>query len=144
MTEAYDLSRFVRAQAGTYRQAIAELRTGEKRTHWMWYVFPQITGLGRSENARLYAIRDVGEARSFLSHELLGRRLRECTAAMLEWSGRRSPTEILGPIDALKFRSSMTLFRVVDQAVDELFARAVEAFWDGEGDRATLDRLAAA
>ncbi|MGB3166226.1 MAG: DUF1810 domain-containing protein [Alteraurantiacibacter sp.] len=144
MTEGYDLSRFVRAQAGTYRQAIAELHAGEKRTHWMWYVFPQIVGLGRSENARLFAIRDVGEARAFLSHELLGDRLRECTAALLEFAGERSPTEILGPIDALKFRSSMTLFREVDEADDSVFAYSLDAFWDGEGDRATLARLAEA
>ena len=144
MTESYDLARFVRAQAGCYGTALQELRAGTKRTHWMWFVFPQILGLGLSENARLYGISGAAEAQAYLDHDLLGPRLRECTAAMLEWAGERSPTDILGPIDSLKFRSSMTLFAAVDDDDDGPFAQALEAFWDGESDRATLDRLAPA
>ena len=142
MTESYELARFVRAQAGCYGGALGELQAGEKRTHWMWFVFPQILGLGLSDNARLYAISDAGEARAYLDHELLGPRLRECTEAMLGWAGKRSPTDILGPIDALKFRSSMTLFAAVDAEQDGIFARAIDAFWDGQGDRATSKKLA--
>ncbi|RPF72209.1 DUF1810 domain-containing protein [Aurantiacibacter spongiae] len=134
-----DLDRFVRAQAGVYGTALAELRGGEKRTHWMWFVFPQILGLGHSQNARLYAIADAEEARAYLDHELLGPRLRECTAAMLAWSGERTPLQILGPIDALKFHSSMTLFDAASG--DEAFNKALDCFYNGKRDRATLDAL---
>ena len=141
MTETFDLSRFVRAQAGVYPSALEELRAGTKKTHWMWFVFPQIVGLGRSENARIYAIHDADEAAAFLVHERLGERLRDCTDAMLAWAGKREASDILGPVDALKFRSSMTLFESVAPEEDR-FAAALDGFFDGQRDGATLKKLA--
>jgi uncharacterized protein (DUF1810 family) len=134
------LDRFVEAQAKVYPEALAELHTGVKRSHWMWFVFPQIEGLGRSPTARFYAIRGRDEARAYLAHAMLGPRLRECTQAMLSHAGELAPQDILGPVDALKFRSSMTLFEAVadDPAP---FAAALDRLCDGERDRATLDRL---
>ena len=142
MTEAgYDLARFVRAQAGVYPNALAELHHGEKRTHWMWFVFPQVLGLGLSENARLYGISGADEARAFLDHELLGPRLREATQATLSHADTRKAIDILGPIDCMKFKSSMTLFEAVAPE-DSCFAEALDAFYDGNRDQATLDALA--
>jgi uncharacterized protein (DUF1810 family) len=135
------LERFVEAQRPVYDQALAELSGGVKRSHWMWFVFPQIAGLGRSPTAQRYAIRDEVEARSYLTHPLLGARLRECTAAMLGWAGRRSAEAILGSVDALKFASSMTLFDAVADEPDNPFARALAAFNAGERDPLTLERL---
>jgi len=137
------LQRFVDAQEPVYRQALGELLAGAKRSHWMWFIFPQIAGLGRSATAQFYAIADGAEARAYLAHPVLGPRLGECTDAMLEWAGRRSAEAILGPIDALKFRSSMTLFEVAAEGADDRYARALEAFYSGERDRATLERLRA-
>jgi len=148
MVEAHNLARFVQAQAGVYPRALAELRAGEKRSHWMWFVFPQIAGLGRSPMAQLYAIAGREEAEAYLAHELLGARLRECTEAMLLWAGKRSAGAVLGQVDALKFASSMTLFEACARdagleasAGPEPFAAALEAFCRGERDRATLERL---
>jgi uncharacterized protein (DUF1810 family) len=136
-----DLARFVTAQdGGTYEQALDELRRGQKRSHWMWFVFPQIVGLGRSETARFYAIADLDEATAYLAHPVLAPRLTECTSAMLAWAGRKSALAILSPIDALKFASSMTLFEAAAEA-PRPFAAALEAFNDGERDQATLARL---
>lgn len=137
----YDLHRFVRAQAGIYPRALAELRAGAKETHWMWFVFPQVLGLGNSRNARLYAIGGLAEARAYAAHDLLGPRLIECTEAMLGWAGRRSALEILGVIDALKFESSMTLFEAACPG-EPRFGKALEAFYAGRRDQATLDKLA--
>jgi len=140
MTDPFGLSRFVDAQAKCYDQALAELRAGDKRSHWMWFVFPQIEGLGRSPTAHFYAISGREEARAYLAHHLLGARLRECTQAMLAHAGKLTPRDILGPVDALKFRSSMTLF---EAAADDPapFCAALDRLCDGERDRATLDRL---
>jgi uncharacterized protein (DUF1810 family) len=135
------LGRFVVAQRSAYDHALAELIAGAKRSHWMWFVFPQIAGLGRSPMAQRYAISDEVEARAYLTHPLLGARLRECTAAMLGWAGRRSAAAILGPIDALKFASSMTLFDAVADEADNPFAHALAAFNRGERDPLTLERL---
>ena len=137
---AEGLERFVEAQRPAYHEALTELRAGAKRGHWMWFVFPQIAGLGHSPTARRYAIRDEVEARGYLGHPLLGARLRESTAAMMAWAGRKSAEAILGPIDAMKFASSMTLFDAVDQD-DACFARALAAFNRGERDPLTLERL---
>jgi uncharacterized protein (DUF1810 family) len=133
-----DLARFVEAQDGLYPRALAELRAGAKRSHWMWFVFPQIAGLGRSETARFYAIRSAAEARAYLAHPLLGPRLVEATAAVVAAAG--SAVAILGAIDAIKLRSSMTLFAAVadDPAP---FRRALDRFFDGEPDPATLALL---
>ena len=137
----FDLDRFVEAQDGVYAQALAELRRGRKESHWMWFVFPQIAGLGRSPTAQYYAIASAGEARAYLGHPLLGPRLRECTEAVLAHPNR-SAEEIFGAIDALKFRSSMTLFEAVDE--DGPFGAAIDAFYGGARDPATLDRLVGA
>jgi uncharacterized protein (DUF1810 family) len=116
------------------------LRAGAKRGHWMWFVFPQIAGLGRSPTAQFYAIRGPDEAAAYARHTVLRARLRECTAAMLGWAGRRTAETILGSIDALKFRSSMTLFEAcADDPAP--FAQALDAFYAGERDAATLERL---
>lgn len=130
------LERFVAAQEGVYPRALAELRRGRKESHWMWFVFPQIAGLGTSPTARRYAIASADEARAFLAHPLLGARLRDCTAAILAHR-ERGAEAIFGPVDAMKLRSSMTLFEAVadDPAP---FAAALSAFHGGERDAATL------
>jgi uncharacterized protein (DUF1810 family) len=132
------LDRFVTAQQGVYTAALAELRRGHKTSHWMWFVFPQIAGLGRSATAQHYAIGDRAEARAYLAHPLLGPRLIEATAAVTAAAG--SAEAILGGIDAIKLRSSMTLFAAVadDPAP---FAAALARFFAGEPDPATLALL---
>jgi uncharacterized protein (DUF1810 family) len=135
------LERFVEAQRATYGRALAELVAGAKRSHWMWFIFPQIAGLGRGPMAQRYAIRDRVEARSYLTHPVLGARLVECTEAVLRWAGSRSAEEIFGPIDAMKFKSSMTLFDAVSNKAENPFARALAAFCRGERDPLTLERL---
>jgi uncharacterized protein (DUF1810 family) len=135
----HDLERFVAAQRPVYETALAELRRGRKASHWMWFVFPQVAGLGYSEMARRYAIRDLAEARGYLAHPVLGPRLRECAAAVLA-CGVPSAETILGPVDALKLRSSMTLFHRA--APDEaLFAEVLDRFYGGVPDPATDVRL---
>ena len=124
-----DLDRFVTAQAGVYEQALAELTAGRKRTHWMWFVFPQITGLGSSPTAQRYAIASLDEARAYLAHPVLGPRLRECARALLGVEGR-SARDILGHPDDLKLRSSMTLFaRAADDP--DLFQAVLDRDYDG-------------
>ena len=134
-----DLDRFVAAQASIYEQALAELRAGQKRSHWMWFVFPQLAGLGRSATAHYYAIASADEARAYLAHPLLGPRLRDCAAAVLGHTDK-SAEDIFGSIDAMKLKSSMTLFEAVadDPAP---FASVLDAFFGGARDRATLDLL---
>lgn len=136
-----DLQRFVDAQDGVYDTALAELRAGSKRSHWIWFVFPQLAGLGRSETARYYAIADLAEARAYLAHNVLGPRLEECTRAMLDWLGKRSALEILGQVDTLKFASSMTLFEAAGGG--ECFSRTINGFFNGERDERSLALLAA-
>ena len=133
-----DLTRFVEAQADSYAAALAELRAGAKRSHWMWFVFPQIAGLGQSPTARFYAIRDRAEAEAYLAHPVLGPRLLNATAAMLGWAGRRSAEAILGGIDAVKLRSSCTLF---EAAGGEPFARCLDELYGGDRDGRTLELL---
>ena len=135
------LVRFVEAQDGIYRQALAELIAGRKRGHWMWFVFPQLKGLGRSPTSHFYGLESAAEARLYLDHVLLGPRLRECTAALLGHRGD-SAEAILGAIDAMKLRSSMTLFdRVGGEGEGEPFGQCVAAFFGGERDPATLRLL---
>jgi uncharacterized protein (DUF1810 family) len=133
----HDLERFVRAQQRTYETALAEIRGGRKRSHWMWYVFPQIAGLGFSETSRRYAIRDTAEARAFLAPPLLGPRLVECFEAALSVDGRTAH-EIFGSPDDLKFRSCATLFGCVTPP-GSVFARVLDKYFDGEGDPRTLE-----
>jgi uncharacterized protein (DUF1810 family) len=138
MTEL-NLGRFVDAQAPLYGQALAEIRSGRKASHWMWFVFPQLRGLGSSATAQYYGISSAAEARSYLAHQLLGPRLVECTEAVLAHRGEQAEA-IFGPVDAMKFRSSMTLFEAA--AVDrEAFALALRHFYRGRRDEATLQLL---
>jgi uncharacterized protein (DUF1810 family) len=132
----FDLDRFVAAQADIYDQALAELRAGRKQSHWMWFVFPQIAGLGRSPTAIFYAIASAAEARAYLAHPLLGTRIVECTQAVLAHRGA-SAEAIFGGIDAMKLGSSMTLFEeVADDPAP--FAAVLDDFFDAERDPATL------
>jgi len=135
------LERFVEAQRSTYDDALGELSAGSKRGHWIWWIFPQIAGLGRSSTSQRYALRDAVGARGYLLHPVLGPRVIECTGAMLGWAGRRSAEAVLGSLDALKFKSSMTLFDAVAGETENPFARALAAFCHGERDPLTLDRL---
>lgn len=139
MSDAFDLGRFVDAQAGVHATALAELEAGRKRTHWMWFVFPQLAGLGSSPMARAYAISGLEEARAYLAHPVLGPRLLACTAAVNAVEGR-SAHEIFGSPDDLKFRSSMTLFaRAAPQ--EPAFRQALETYYGGHEDPQTLARL---
>jgi uncharacterized protein (DUF1810 family) len=136
----HDLERFVAAQERVWPDVVAELADGRKRTHWMWFVFPQVAGLGSSAMAQRFAIGSLDEAREYLAHAVLGARLREATRLMLGHAG--TPAEaVLGGIDAVKFRSSMTLF--AEAAPEEaLFGEALAAFFGGEPDQRTLALLA--
>ncbi|GLR46819.1 DUF1810 domain-containing protein [Sphingomonas astaxanthinifaciens] len=142
LPSAYRLSlaRFVAAQGGVYDLALAELRAGEKRTHWMWFVLPQLRGLGFSIMADRYGLEGLGEARAYLAHPLLGARLRECVAALLTHAGQRSAGEIMGVVDGIKLLSCLTLFEAAGS--EPLFARAIDAFYEGERDKRTLQLLA--
>jgi uncharacterized protein (DUF1810 family) len=139
MANDFNLERFVEAQNGVYDTALAELRAGHKRTHWMWFIFPQIEGLGHSAMAQRYAIRSADEAAAYLAHPVLGPRLRACAAAVASHHDR-GVDEIFGHPDNLKFHSSMTLF--ADIAPDEaIFQTCLDQFFDGRADPATLARL---
>ena len=134
-----DLQRFVDAQRDVYATALAELRAGRKRSHWMWFIFPQLEGLGRSEMARRYAIRSADEAAAYLAHPVLGKRLRECASAVAMHEDR-DVDQIFGAPDNMKFHSSMTLF--ADVAPDEaIFQTCLDRFFGGEPDHATIERL---
>ena len=136
--DPHDLDRFVRAQAPDYARALSELRAGRKQTHWMWYVFPQIEGLGESAMSRRYSIKGVAEARAYLDHPLLGARLRECFAAVQNIEGR-SAREIFGSPDDMKLRSSATLFAAVSG--EAVFENVLQKYFDGKPDEETLRRL---
>ena len=137
--DPYALARFVEAQAPVFAQALAELRAGRKRSHWMWFVFPQLAGLGRSATAARYAIGGLDEARAFLRHPLLGERLRACAATLLTHDGL-SAAKIFGHPDELKLRSSMTLFAAAAPE-EPLFAAVLDKYFASRPDRATLDLL---
>jgi uncharacterized protein (DUF1810 family) len=134
---AADLSRFLKAQEQDYEQALREIRSGRKRSHWMWYIFPQIQGLGFSPTAQYYAIRDLQEARDYLAHPVLGARLKEISSALLDLNGL-SASEILGYPDDLKLRSSMTLFRMADLN-EPVFLEVLEKYYDGKPDARTVE-----
>jgi uncharacterized protein (DUF1810 family) len=137
--DPHNLQRFVEAQNPVIEQVKDELRSGRKKTHWMWYIFPQVAGLGRSEMAQLYAISSRQEAEAYLEHPVLGKRLRECTEIVNSIEDS-SANEIFGSPDDLKFRSSMTLFDKVAEE-PEPFGTALEIYYDGEYDSETLERL---
>ena len=138
MTDPFDLKRFVEAQALVYPRVLSELRQGRKQSHWMWYIFPQLAGLGHSAMAQRYAIVSREEATAYLGHAVLGPRLCECTALVNAVEGR-TIREILGSPDDLKFHSSMTLFAAVSSEPE--FAAAIGKFYAGTPDRNTLDLL---
>ncbi len=137
----FDLNRFVAAQNGVYDDAVAEIARGRKVGHWMWFIFPQIAGLGSSPMARRYAIESLEEAQAYLAHAVLGPRLRACAAAA-DLRGRTA-LQVFGHPDDLKFRSSMTLFEIADRE-DPIFGRALEALCGGARDEATLKAIKAA
>jgi len=138
MPDPYDLQRFVDAQEAVYGNAIAELRQGRKRSHWMWFIFPQIAGLGFSAMAQRYAIGSRAEAVAYLAHDVLGPRLIECTRLVLDVSGKPI-LDILGSPDDMKFRSSMTLFGAVSN--NPIFDQAIAKYFAGDHDPATLEIL---
>ena len=145
-TDPHDLERFVAAQdgGGTYERALSELRAGRKTTHWMWFIFPQISGLGSSGMARRYAIGSLDEARAYLGHPVLGRRLRACVEAICAL-GTSDAEAVFGGIDAMKLRSSLTLFLRAARGEAEhaaLFARGLDKFFGGRADAATDAKLA--
>ena len=138
MTDPFDLQRFLDAQAPIYPRVVDELRRGQKQTHWMWFVFPQLAGLGHSAMAQRFAIASREEAVAYLGHGVLGPRLRECTALVTAVEGRTA-REILGSPDDVKFQSSMTLFGAVSS--DPEFSAAIAKFYGGKPDQRTLDLL---
>ncbi len=137
--DPFDLGRFLKAQEGIYDEVLTELRSGQKRTHWMWFIFPQMDGLAYSPTAKYYAIKSLEEARQYLKHPVLGKRLWECAETVLGIEGR-SASEIFGYPDDLKLKSSMTLFaRVADS--DSVFACILKKYFHGEPDVRTIDLL---
>jgi uncharacterized protein (DUF1810 family) len=137
----FDLERFVRAQddGGTYEAAVAELRSGRKRGHWMWFVFPQVAGLGSSPMAQQFALSGLDEARAYLAHPVLGPRLAEAARALTGLPGG-DPVAVLGPVDALKLRSSMTLFARAAGG-EPVFADVLAQYYGGAEDPATVSRI---
>src|SRR5262245_20880201 len=135
-TDPYDLARFVSAQAGRYADAIAEITRGLKESHWMWFVFPQFDGLGSSSTAKRYAVKSLDEARAYLAHPVLGPRLVECAEAALGVEGRTAE-EVFGSIDAMKLRSSATLFTLVSPP-GSAFHRLLDKYFRGESDEKTV------
>ncbi len=138
--DAFDLSRFVEAQRPSHANALAELMAGRKRSHWMWFIFPQVAGLGYSSMAQRYAIGSRAEAEAYLAHPILGERLRACVDALLEVEGR-TPGQIMGSPDDLKLQSSATLFAEISPAGSS-FERLLEKYYGGRKDQRTLDFLA--
>lgn len=139
--DPFDLARFLEAQARDYPSALAELRAGKKRTHWIWYVLPQLRGLGRSRLSDFYGIGSLAEAQAYAAHPVLGARLLDCVQAIARHDGK-SAAAILGSVDAAKYRSCLTLFKRA-AGPDSVFAAALVDLFDGREDQATLDLLAA-
>jgi uncharacterized protein (DUF1810 family) len=138
-SDPFGLQRFVDAQAAIYRDVLAELRDGRKRSHWMWFVFPQVRGLGRSATAARFSLSSIDEARAYLAHDVLGPRLRECARLVCEIDGSTAE-EIFGWPDDMKLRSSMTLFaRAADD--NDVFVEVLDKLYGGEEDRATVELL---
>jgi uncharacterized protein (DUF1810 family) len=138
-SDPFDLQRFVRAQEGVYETALVELQHGQKRSHWMWFVFPQIEGLGHSETARYFAVTSLEEARQYLRHPVLGRRLAECAQTLLAVSGR-SASQIFGYPDDLKLKSSMTLFAQA-AGPGSVYEQVLDRYFGSEADDRTLQIL---
>ena len=134
----FNLERFVLAQRNVYSQALSEIIRGRKTSHWMWFIFPQVKGLGRSYESQLYGIGDLSEARAYLAHDVLGNRLRECVSTLLRIENRTA-LEIFGPIDEMKLRSSLTLFNAASEEV--IFDQAIAKYFNGQTDDLTLGIL---
>lgn len=144
VVDPYNLQRFVDAQSEVYGEVTSQLRDGRKRTHWMWFVFPQLKGLGRTATAEHFGIASVAEAQAYLAHPVLGPRLRECARLLRDYPGRRPITLLLGATDALKLRSSMTLFGNVGGEDDRrLFDAVLDRYYGGAPDERTLAILGA-
>jgi uncharacterized protein (DUF1810 family) len=139
MNDLFNLERFVAAQKSVYSTVIEELESGTKISHWMWFIFPQVEGLGKTETAKYYAIKSLDEAKSYVAHPLLGKRLQECIELVLDIDGK-SANAVFGYPDNLKFKSSMTLFLVAAPHID-LFQRAINKYYDGQRDRVTIQIL---
>ncbi len=139
MDDPYNLQRFVDAQQPVFAEVIAELKRGSKRGHWMWFIFPQLKNLGRTSQSKFFGIASVQEAAAYLQHPVLGPRLKQCTQLVNAVEGR-SADDIFGEIDAMKFRSSMTLFAKV-ASENQIFTDALQKYFGGEFDPLTLDRL---
>jgi len=137
--DPFDLRRFLEAQEDDYASILAEIRAGQKRSHWMWYIFPQIDGLAFSSMSKRFSIKSIEEARAFLKHPILGERLRECANAVLEIEGR-TVAEIFGSPDDLKLRSCATLFEAASES-GSVFERILEKYYDGQCDAKTLELL---
>lgn len=137
--DAYGLSRFLDAQTGCYETAVSELRLGKKRTHWIWYIFPQVDGLGSSETTQYYSIKSLAEARAYIDHPILGLRLKECVEILISTQGLDA-VDIFGDVDTLKLRSCMTLFECAAPK-ETLFSRALDQYFQGLRDEATLNIL---
>ena len=140
MNENYNLKRFIEAQEGVYPVALRELREGRKRSHWMWYIFPQLKHLGHSYNAKYYGLSGVDEAAAYLAEPVLGQRLREVTTAILNLP-TNDAYEVFGGIDGMKLRSSMTLFDIVSP--NDIFARVLDKYFNGQRDHRTLTLIQA-
>jgi uncharacterized protein (DUF1810 family) len=138
-TSVFDLTRFTQAQADSYATVLAELKNGQKRSHWMWYIFPQLNGLGHSETAKYYAIKNLAEAQQYLNHPVLGKRLLECAAAVLAVEGR-TILDIMGFPDNLKLNSSMTLFAHISNS-NSVFTAVIDKYFAGKQDDKTLQLL---
>ena len=133
MADPHNLQRFIDAQDGVYEIALAELRAGSKQSHWMWFIFPQLAGLGHSPTAQYFGIASIEEARAYLEHPLLGTRLRESVEALLSHAGKRTAEQVLGPVDAMKLRSSLTLFDRISPG--DIFAGALDSYYAGPDQR---------
>ena len=134
------LTRFIEAQEHSYQQALAEIQVGRKTSHWMWYIFPQIKGLGFSQLSKYYAIQNIQEAQDFLTHPILGQRLREISKTLLAIEEQEA-NAIFGSPDDLKLQSSMTLFAIADVSADNLFQKVLDKFFNGNFDDKTLEKL---
>ena len=140
MYASYDLERFVTAQERDYKIALNEIKAGHKRSHWIWYIFPQLKGLGHSYNAEYYGIESIDEAKNYLAHSVLGRRLKEITEELLKLS-ENNPVAVMGEIDAMKLQSCMTLFACASGEKDSIFHKVLKKFFCGKTDENTINLI---
>lgn len=139
LMKEYDLNRFISAQEHTYKNALREIQACRKRSHWIWYIFPQLKGLGQSYNSEYYGIENAEEAKNYLAHPILGARLLEITGALLEIK-ENDPLKVMGNIDAMKLRSCMTLFAYISEN-NSIFHKVLDIYFDGDADERTISML---